>query len=55
LRENEERLRRMIETSLVAIGFGDSTGKIFEANMSFYRLTGYSREEIQANQLGWTS
>jgi len=53
LRASEERLRRMIETSLVAIGFGDSTGKIFDANMSFYKLTGYSPEEIQANQLGW--
>ncbi len=53
LRESEERLRRMIETSLVAIGFGDSTGKIFDANESFYRLTGYSREEIQASRLGW--
>ncbi len=37
-RASEERLRRMIETSPVAIGFGDSTGKIFEANESFYRL-----------------
>jgi PAS domain S-box-containing protein len=53
LRASEERLRQMIETSLVAIGFGDSTGKIFGANMAFYRLTGYSREEIQASQLGW--
>jgi len=53
LRENEERLRRIIETSPVAIGFGDSTGRIFEANESFYRLTGYTREEIQSRQLGW--
>jgi PAS domain S-box-containing protein len=53
LREGEERLRQLIETSPVAIGFGDSTGKIFEANESFYRLTGYIREEIQASQLGW--
>ena len=53
LRQSEERLRRMIQTSPVAIGFGDSTGKIFEANESFYRLTGYSRREIQAKQLGW--
>ena len=43
----------MIQTSPVAIGFGDSTGKIFEANESFYRLTGYTPEEIQASKLGW--
>jgi PAS domain S-box-containing protein len=53
LRESEDRLRQIIETSPVAIGFGDSTGKIFEANEAFYRLTGYPREEIQARQLGW--
>ncbi|HMB23998.1 MAG TPA: PAS domain S-box protein, partial [Anaerolineales bacterium] len=53
LRRSEARLRQMIETSLVAIGLGDSTGKIFDANEAFYRLTGYSREEIQSSQLGW--
>ena len=53
IRESEERLRRIIETSPVAIGFGDSTGRIFEANEAFYRLTGYTREEIRARQLGW--
>ena len=53
LRQSEARLRHMIETSLVAIGLGDSTGKIFDANKSFYQLTGYSRAEIQASQLGW--
>jgi PAS domain S-box-containing protein len=53
LRESEERLRQMVATSLVAIGFGDSTGKIFDANESFYRLTGYTREELHSRQLGW--
>lgn len=51
--EGRERLRQLIETSPVAIGFGDSLGKIFQANESFYRLTGYTREEIQSRQLGW--
>lgn len=55
LRASEERLRRIIETSPIAIGFGDSTGKILDANLAFYRLTGYSREEIQASQLGWNN
>ena len=53
LREGEERLRLMIETSPVAVGFGDSAGTIFAANESFYRLTGYTREELKASQLGW--
>lgn len=53
LRASEQRLRQMIETSPVAIGFGNSFGKIFDANLSFYRLTGYSRAEIQTGQIGW--
>jgi len=53
LADNEARLRLMIETSPIAIGFGDSAGRIFEANEAFYRLTGYTRQELQASQLGW--
>jgi PAS domain S-box-containing protein len=53
LRASEERLRLVIETSPIAIGFGDSAGTIFEANGAFYRLTGYTREELRASRLGW--
>ena len=53
LRDNEQRLRQLIDASPIAIGFGDSTGRIFEANESFYRLTGYTREEMEALRLGW--
>jgi PAS domain S-box-containing protein len=50
---SEDRLRLVIETSPVAIGFGDSTGAIFDANESFYVLTGYSRQEIEQLKLTW--
>jgi PAS domain S-box-containing protein len=53
LRQSEERLRRMVETSQIGIGFGDSTGHIFEANESFFRITGYSRKEILDGVIGW--
>jgi PAS domain S-box-containing protein len=53
LRRSEERLRRMVEASQIGIGFGDSTGRIFEANESFFRITGYSRKEILDGGIGW--
>ncbi len=53
LHDSSERLRLMIETSPVAIGFGDSKGRIFQANETFYALTGYTREEIAAGNIGW--
>jgi len=53
LRQSEERLRRTIETSQIGIGFGDSTGRIFEANESFLRITGFSRTEILDGGIGW--
>jgi PAS domain S-box-containing protein len=53
LRQSEERLRRVVETSHIGIGFGDSTGRIFDANESFFRITGYSRKEIFDGGIGW--
>jgi PAS domain S-box-containing protein len=53
LRQSEERLRRVVETSQIGIGFGDSTGRVFEANESFFRITGYSRKEILDGGIGW--
>jgi len=53
LRQSEERLRRVVESSQIGIGFGDSTGRIFEANQSFFRITGYSRKEILDGGIGW--
>jgi PAS domain S-box-containing protein len=53
LRQSEERLRRMVETARFGIGFGDSAGRIFEANEAFFRITGYTREEILGGDIGW--
>ena len=53
LRQSEERLRQVVKTSHIGIGFGDSTGRIFEANESFFRITGYSRKEVFDGGIGW--
>ncbi len=54
LRVTQARLMRMMDTDVVAIGFGDAEGRIFEANDAFAHLTGYSREELLAGNMAWT-
>jgi PAS domain S-box-containing protein len=53
LRESEAKFRRVIESNIVGIYFGDFTGKIHEANDSFLQTFGYSREELEAGNLYW--
>jgi PAS domain S-box-containing protein len=53
LRRSEERLRRVLETDAVGVLFFDQTGRVTDANEVFLRMTGYSRERIDAGQLTW--
>lgn len=49
----EDRLRRVLETEAVGVLFFDTTGTIVDANDVFLRMTGYSREEVTAQELTW--
>jgi PAS domain S-box-containing protein len=53
LRGNEERLRRMLNIEAVGVLVFDRAGVLIEANDAFLKLTGYSREEVEARQLDW--
>ncbi|MGB3656097.1 MAG: PAS domain S-box protein, partial [Rivularia sp. (in: cyanobacteria)] len=53
LRESEAKFRRIIESNIVGIYFGDFTGKIFEANDSFLQTFGYTRSELENGSLYW--
>ncbi|MGB3758168.1 MAG: PAS domain S-box protein [Rivularia sp. (in: cyanobacteria)] len=53
LRESEAKFRRVIESNIVGIYFGDFNGKIHEANDSFLQTFGYSREELENGSLYW--
>ncbi|MDY6899762.1 MAG: PAS domain S-box protein [Cyanobacteriota bacterium] len=53
LRESEAKFRRIIESNIVGIYFGDFTGRIFEANDSFLQTFGYTREELENGSLYW--
>jgi PAS domain S-box-containing protein len=53
LRKSEERYRHISESGLLAIAFFNLTGQLLMANNAFLNLMGYSREEIEANQVRW--
>jgi two-component system CheB/CheR fusion protein len=53
LRQNEERLRRMLEIETVGVIFFDQTGTVIDANESFLNLTGYTRQDIETRALTW--
>ncbi len=53
VRESEAKFRRVIESNIVGIYFGDFSGKIFEANDSFLQTFGYTREDLENGSLYW--
>lgn len=53
LRESEAKFRRIVESNIVGIYFGDVNGRIFEANDAFLEMFGYSRSELAAGVLRW--
>ncbi|MGC1307991.1 MAG: PAS domain S-box protein [Phormidesmis sp.] len=53
LRLSEERLRSFVESDVVGIMFGNTDGRIDDANDEFLRILGYSREDLQAGRLRW--
>jgi PAS domain S-box-containing protein len=50
---SEERLRKVLETDAVGVLFFDQAGTLTDCNDSFLRLTGYTREDVEARRLTW--
>ncbi|MBD2493891.1 ATP-binding protein [Nostoc sp. FACHB-280] len=53
LRESETKFRRIVESNVIGIYFGDFSGLIYEANDAFLELLGYSRAELKTGNLRW--
>ncbi|BBD58957.1 two-component hybrid sensor and regulator [Nostoc sp. HK-01] len=53
LRESEAKFRRIVESNIVGIYFGDFSGQIYEANDAFLEMLGYTRAEFTAENLRW--
>lgn len=51
LRQSEALFRGIFESDLIGILFWNTEGKITDANNTFCRMTGYSRQEMQAGQI----
>jgi PAS domain S-box-containing protein len=51
LRVSEERFRRLSESGIVGVVFGDTAGGIHEANDTFLAMIGYTREELLAGRI----
>ncbi|GAP94821.1 PAS domain-containing hybrid sensor histidine kinase/response regulator [Leptolyngbya sp. NIES-2104] len=53
LQDNQALFRRVIDSSIIGIKFWDVSGQIYEANETYLRMIGYSREELQAGVVRW--
>lgn len=53
LRESERRFRRLVESNMFGVAFGDFAGSMHYANDYLLNLVGYTREEIETGQVHW--
>ncbi len=53
LHRSERRLQRVLETEAVGVIFFNSEGAIIQANDVFLHMTGYTREQIDQQELNW--
>lgn len=47
----QERLRKLVDSNIIGIVFGDVQGNIKDANESFLNLIGYTKEDLLSNGL----
>ncbi len=53
LRVSEGRLRRVVESPLIGIGFYNRDGRITSCNRALAGLLGYTQEEVEGGALRW--
>ena len=53
LRESEARFRRLFESNIVGVIFGDFNGSITDANDVFLQMVGYTREDLLNGKVRW--
>ncbi|MCT7948653.1 PAS domain S-box protein [Ancylothrix sp. C2] len=53
LQESEKRFRRLVESNIFGVAFGDFQGGIHYANDYFLNMIGYSRQDLEAKQIKW--
>jgi len=53
LRNSERRFRRLVESNMFGVAFGDFNGGIQYVNDYFVNMVGYSREEFKTGEVRW--
>ncbi len=51
LYESEARFRRVSEAGIIGITIGDLSGRVVEANDTFLKLTGYTRDDLRSREI----
>ena len=52
-RASEARFSRLAESGIIGIVVGDLSGNIFEANDTFLKLVGFTREDLERGLIRW--
>ncbi|GHO84742.1 sensor histidine kinase [Dictyobacter formicarum] len=55
LRESEARFQRLRESNIIGMITTDEQGNVLEANDAFLALLGYTRAELEAEQITWST
>lgn len=53
LTESERRFRRLVESNIFGVAFGDFQGGVHYANDYFLQLVGYDREDLLNGKISW--
>lgn len=53
LQQSELRLRRLVDSNIMGVFFGNLNGNILEANDAFLQMVGYTRQELLTGQIRW--
>ncbi len=53
--ENQRRFRKLADSNIIGVIFGDIHGGISYANDEYLRILGYTREEFEAGRIGWAT
>jgi PAS domain S-box-containing protein len=54
-KRNEARFRRLVDSNAQGVLFFNTKGEISEANDTFLRLVGYTRDDLTSGNIGWVA
>ena len=55
LHASQEQMRAFFESDLFGTEFGTASGAVVKANDEYLRITGYSRQDLEAGRVNWKS